>query len=97
MRSSRVSPIPTRRPVVNGIRASPAASRVARRRSGVLSGARWWGPPGSPSRAARVSSIIPWDGETARRRSSSARERAPALAWGSSPVSARTAPAAATR
>ena len=41
-RSSRVSPMPTRIPVVNGMASSPAASRVARRRSGSLSGDPSW-------------------------------------------------------
>ncbi len=76
-RSRRVSPMPTRIPVVNGTRARPAASRVARRRAGVLSGAPACGPPGSARRAASVSIIIPCDGDTARRRrSSSSVERA---------------------
>ena len=50
---------------MNGTRARPAASRVASRRSGVLSGAPKCGPPGSPRRAASVSIIIPCDGLTA--------------------------------
>ena len=67
IRSSRVSPIPTRMPVVNGIASSPAASRVARRRSGVLSGDPAW-----QSRSSRsVSSIMPWDGATVLSRASS--------------------------
>ena len=46
-RSASVSPMPTRMPVVNGIASSPAASSVASRRSGVLSGApRWRGEVG---------------------------------------------------
>ena len=85
---ARVSPMPTRMPVVNGTRARPAASSVASRRSGVLSGAPACGPPGSPSRAASVSIIIPCDGDDRaepERDPSSA--SAPALAWGSRPVS----------
>ena len=42
MRSRRVSPMPTKIPVVNGIASEPAYSRVARRRSGVLSGEPRW-------------------------------------------------------
>ncbi len=38
MRSSSVSPMPTRMPLVNGIRSSPAASIVASRRAGCLVG-----------------------------------------------------------
>ena len=86
IRSWRSSPIPTRIPVVNGIWSSPAASMVASRRSGVLSGALRW-----HSRSPRkVSIIIPWLGLTGRSWSSSSAERAPALACGSSPVSSNT-------
>ena len=82
-RSARSSPMPTRMPVVNGMPRRPAASRVARRRSGSLSGAPWWA-----ARSARsVSTIIPWLGATGRRAASSSSNRAPALAWGSRPVS----------
>ena len=45
-RSCRVSPMPTRIPVVNGMASSPAASRVARRRSGSLSGEPSWAGTG---------------------------------------------------
>ena len=38
-RSARDSPMPTSMPVVKAMPSSPAASRVARRRAGVLSGA----------------------------------------------------------
>ena len=41
-RSARASPMPTRMPVVNGMASRPAASSVARRRSGVLSGEPRW-------------------------------------------------------
>ena len=70
-RSARVSPMPTRIPVVNGIAGPARGLSVASRRSGVLSGAPACGPPGSPSRAASVSIIIPCDGDTARSRASS--------------------------
>ena len=67
--------------------------RVASRRSGVLSGApRWQARSGS-----RDSIIIPWLADTARSRASSSGPRAPALAWGSRPVSSRTSAQAATR
>ena len=65
-RSARVSPMPTRMPVVNGMASSPAASRVASLRSGVLSGDPRW-----QSRSASVSSIIPWEGAVVRSRDSS--------------------------
>ena len=42
MRSSSVSPIPTRIPVVNGIFRSPAASIVSSRRAGCLVGEPAW-------------------------------------------------------
>ena len=46
--------------MVNGIASSPAASSVASRRSGVLSGAPRWA-----ARSGRSdSTIIPWDGAT---------------------------------
>ena len=58
--SARSSPMPTRIPVVKGMASSPAASRVARRRAGSLSGApRWAARP-----SASDSSIIPWLAET---------------------------------
>ena len=79
--------------MVKGIASSPAHSSVASRRSGVLSGAPRWA-----ARSGRSdSTIIPWDGATARSRASSSREIAPAFAWGSSPVSSSTRPATATR
>ena len=91
-RSARVSPMPTRMPVVNGMASSPAASRVASRRSGVLSGDPRW-----QSRSASVSSIIPCEGAALRSRASSSGYSAPALAWGSSPVFSATSRAAWAR
>ena len=44
-RSARVSPIPIRIPLVNGIRSSPASSIVSSRRAGSLSGEAQCGPP----------------------------------------------------
>ena len=41
-RSSSDSPMPTRIPLVNGIRSSPAASIVSSRRAGCLVGEPWW-------------------------------------------------------
>ncbi len=93
MRSARVSPMPTRMPVVNGMASSPADSRVATRRSGVLSGEPRWA-----SRSALSDSIIiPCEGDTWRRAASSSVNNAPALAWGSSPTSSTTSRAMATR
>ena len=45
IRSSRVSPIPMRIPLVNGIASSPASRIVSRRRAGSLSGEAQCGPP----------------------------------------------------
>ncbi len=83
---ARSSPIPTKMPVVKGMASSPAASSVASRRAGSLSGALRWA-----ARSPRSdSSIIPWLADTRRRRASSSGKSAPALAWGSSPVSSTT-------
>ena len=84
----RSSPIPTRIPVVKGMASSPAASSVASRRAGSLSGA----PRCAASPSASDSTIIPWLAETSRRRASSSGKSAPALAWGRRPVSSRTRP-----
>ena len=78
--------MPTRIPVVNGMASSPAASSVASRRAGSLSGA----PRCAASPSASDSSIIPWLAVTSRSRASSSGKSAPALAWGSSPVSSTT-------
>ena len=71
IRSSRVSPIPIRIPLVNGIESSPARRIVSRRRAGSLSGEAQCGPPRSANRSEVVSSMIPIDAETGRRSSSS--------------------------
>ena len=42
IRSSSVSPMPTRIPLVNGIFSSPAAAIVSSRRAGCLVGDPWW-------------------------------------------------------
>jgi len=65
---------------------SPAATSVAIRRCGVLSGEPRW-QSRSPS---SDSSIIPCDGATRRNKASSSGNNAPALAWGNRPVSSRT-------
>ena len=68
IRSSRVSPMPMRIPLVNGIASSPASRIVSRRLAGTLSGDAQCGPPFAESRSAVVSSMIPIDAETGRRR-----------------------------
>ena len=82
IRSSRVSPIPMRIPLVNGTASSPASRIVSRRRAGSLSGEAQCGPPFAPSRSAVVSSMIPIEAETGRSASSSARVITPGLRCG---------------
>ena len=90
-RSARVSPMPTSRPVVNGIDSRPASSRTRSRTSGSLSGEpKWAWPFSSNSRREVVSSIIPIEGETGLSRFSSSQVITPGLRCGSSPVSSRT-------
>ena len=86
MRSARFSPMPTKMPVVKGICSSPANSRVSKRRCGTLSGAPRWHSRSS----RRVSTIMPCEGETRRNIANSSLYNAPALAWGSRPVSVST-------
>ena len=93
IRSARVSPMPTKIPVVNGICNSPAKLSVAKRRSGSLSGAPRW----QAKSWRNVSTIIPWLGEKGRKLASSSLLNAPALAWGSNPVSSSTNLHIATR
>ncbi len=97
-RSNRVSPIPTRIPVVNGTASRPASSRTRSRTDGSLSGEPWCGPPGSAhSRAAVVSSIMPMLGAAGLSRCSSCQLSTPGFRCGSSPVSSSTAMAHARR
>ena len=86
MRSSKDSPIPISRPVVNGIFNAPAVDKVWRRRCGSLSGHPLWQRRSS----FKLSSIMPWLGLTSLSAASSSSNNAPALACGSSPVSSRT-------
>ena len=97
IRSSRVSPIPTRIPLVNGIASSPAIRIVSSRRAGSLSGDAQCGPPRAASRSAVVSSMIPIDAATGRSATSSSRVITPGFRCGSSPVSSRTRPAQRAR
>ncbi len=93
IRSARVSPIPIRIPVVNGIASSPASRIVSRRAAGRLSGEPKCGPPRSESRSAAVSSMSPCDAVTSRSAASSSRVSTPGLACGSRPVSSSTSAA----
>ena len=97
IRSSRVSPMPMRIPLVNGIASSPASRIVSSRRAGSLSGEAQCGPPLAPSRSAVVSSMIPIEAETGRSSSSSARVITPGFRCGSRPVSSRTSRAQRSR
>ena len=97
IRSARVSPIPIRIPLVNGIRSSPASPIVSRRRAGTLSGEAQCGPPFAESRSEAVSSMIPIEAETGRSATSSSRVITPGLRCGSSPVSSSTSFAHAPR
>ena len=81
--SSTLSPIPTRIPVVKGMRSSPAARMVSRRTSGCLVGEPWW----TTRSGFTDSSIRPCEAVTSRRRARSAFGIAPMLVWGSMPRS----------
>ena len=83
IRSASDSPMPTRIPLVNGIRSSPAARIVASRRSGCLVGEPWW----ATRSGLTDSSISPWEAVTSRSRASSSRLSTPRLVCGSSPRS----------
>ncbi len=90
-RSARVSPIPTSRPLVNGIESRPASSSTRSRTAGSLSGEpKWASPRVSNRRRDVVSSIIPIDGDTGLSRFSSSHDITPGLRWGSRPVSSST-------
>ena len=67
MRSARVSPMPIKIPVVNGTLSMPAASMVASRIAGALSGEPWCGPLRRPSRGDTFSNIMPWRQNLAER------------------------------
>ncbi len=97
-RSARVSPIPSSRPVVNGIDSRPASVSVRSRTAGSLSGEPKCAPPGwDHRRLAVVSSIMPMDGATGLSRASSVQLSTPGFRCGSNPVSSSTAMAAARR
>ncbi len=83
MRSSGASPMPTRIPLVNGIRSSPAARIVSSRCSGCLVGEPWC----TTRSGFTDSSIRPWEAVTWRRRDSSSGVHTPMLVWGSIPRS----------
>ncbi len=85
-RSTRVSPIPTSSPEVNGTDSRPASSSTRSRTSGSLSGdPKCASPFVSKSRREVVSSIIPIDGDTGLRRVISSHDMTPGLRCGSRP------------
>ena len=90
MRSSRVSPMPMRIPVVKGTESAPAAAMVASRTAGTLSGEPKWGPPCRHRRFEVLSSIRPWDAETRLSPAISSAVITPAFTWGRRPVSSST-------
>ena len=92
MRSSGLSPIPTRIPLVNGMRSSPAARIVSRRTAGCLVGEPWW----TTSSGLTDSSIRPCEAVTSRSRPSSSADSAPRLVCGSMPRSIARSQAQAT-
>ena len=82
--------MPIRMPVVNGTAFSPAASSVASRRSGFLSGEAQCAISRPSSLPDTSSSMIPCDTETLRNSRRSSPVSTPGLAWGNSPVSFST-------
>ena len=84
-------------PVVNGTRARPAASSVARRTAGVLSGEPKCGPPRSRQRVGRrLQHDALRDGDLRSRRSQPS-SMTPGLRCGSRPVSCSTSAAEDSR
>ena len=84
--------MPTRMPLVNGMRSSPAARIVSSRAAGCLVGDPWW----TTRSGLTDSSISPCDAVTSRRRASSSREHTPTFVCGSIPRSSARSQAQAT-
>ena len=83
IRSSSRSPIPTRMPLVHGIRSASASRIVCRRSAGSFVGEPW-----CATRSGRSdSSISPWLAVTSRSRARSSWPSAPRLVCGSTPRS----------
>ena len=89
-RSSSVSPMPIRMPVVNAIARFPASSIVRNRNEGTLSGAFACGKPSRISRKLTFSSINPTLAFDSFSLSSTAPSITPGFACGSSPVRSST-------
>ena len=90
MRSSRVSPMPIRMPVVNGTRSSPAIRIVSSRAAGILVGRAEVRAARSHSRADALSSMMPCETDTVRSATARRASMHPGLTCGSSPVSSST-------
>ena len=75
--------MPTRIPLVNGMRSAPEAAIVASRFSGCLVGEPWW----TTRSGLMLSSIRPCDAVTSRSRPRSSAPRTPRLVWGRIPRS----------
>jgi len=94
IRSSTVSPIPIKIPVVNGTPSRPAASIVPRRLVDALSGKAQWSMFGPSRRSELCSGMIPCETATRLRSVTSSSDSTPGLACGKSPVSSRMSPQA---
>ena len=97
MRSARVSPMPIRIPLVNGIASSPASLIVSSRTAGTLSGDAQCGPPFSESRSETRLEHDPHRRRHRAQQLELARLITPGFRCGSSPVSSSTRPAQCAR
>ena len=82
---------------MNGTPAAPAASSVANRAAGNLSGEPKCGPPRPARRSETDSNINPIDADTGRNARTSASVNTPGFRCGNKPVSSNTARAARSR
>ena len=89
-RSSGVSPMPMRMPLVIATPSSPAVSSVARRCSGRLLVVPSCGPPFSCSRGLALSSMMPMLAFHGAIAAISSRLSKPQFVWGRRPVSSST-------
>mmetsp|Transcript_135294 Transcript_135294/g.289285 ORF Transcript_135294/g.289285 Transcript_135294/m.289285 type:complete len:250 (-) Transcript_135294:25-774(-) len=96
-RSLGASPMPTRRPVVNGICNSPACRNCSKRTLGCLLGAKRCTPPGPSKEGEVCSNIKPIDALRAFKRSISTRESGPTLVCGRRPKSRTRSQISSTR
>ena len=87
MRSSLVSPMPIRMPLVKGTRACPARRIVSIRAAGTLLGEPKCGPPLRQRCSDALSSMIPCDTLTPRSKAMSSADIVPGLTCGRRPES----------